>query len=78
MTEIFREARTTAVEPLHFFAVSLAMAAVCFGLVLIAVDSPGAPLWTVLLLGALAAFSERQPVRISHNLEMTISVLPML
>jgi putative nucleotidyltransferase with HDIG domain len=78
LAETFREARAARVEPLHVFAVGLAAAAVCFGIVLIAVDSPAAPVWTVLLLGALAAFSERQPVRISHNLEMTISVLPML
>lgn len=78
LAQTFRAARVATFEPLHFFAAGLALAAVGFGLVLVAVDSPGVPLWTVLLLGALAAFSERQTVRISHNLEMTISVLPML
>lgn len=68
----------TPAAPLHFFAAGLALAALSFGLLLILIGSPGAPLWAVLLLGGLAAFAERQPVRISDNLEMTISVLPML
>jgi putative nucleotidyltransferase with HDIG domain len=38
----------------------------------------GAPVGVVLATGAVAAFMERQPVRLSASAEMTVSVLPVL
>jgi putative nucleotidyltransferase with HDIG domain len=35
-------------------------------------------MWAIAVLAAVAMLAERQPVRISANLEMTVSVLPML
>jgi hypothetical protein len=34
--------------------------------------------WAVLALGLIAVAAERQPVRISPNAEITVSVLPIL
>lgn len=37
-----------------------------------------APYWTLVVLTGVAMLAERQPVRVTANLEMTVSLLPML
>ena len=65
--------------PLEWFASALvattaALSAIAFDLQ----PSLGGPLWLVALLAGAALWAERQPVRIASNLEMTVSVLPVL
>lgn len=61
------------------YALALGLAAVGFALLLLQNGQGlGAPVVIVLLMGAVAAFMERQPVRISPSAEMTVSVLPVL
>jgi putative nucleotidyltransferase with HDIG domain len=37
-----------------------------------------APAWAIIALGAFSMLAERQPVRVSANLEITVSVLPVV
>jgi putative nucleotidyltransferase with HDIG domain len=39
---------------------------------------PIGPLWAILVLGTFSMLAERQPVRMSANLEITVSVLPVV
>jgi putative nucleotidyltransferase with HDIG domain len=58
-----------------------ALAALAFGLVaalLVAGLRLEGPLWQLGILAAVAVVAERQPVRITPNTEITVSVLPML
>jgi len=65
-------------EPITLFAGALAALTLSLAVSLIALNSPMAPLWVILLLGAVAMLAERQPVRLSANLEITVSLLPIL
>jgi putative nucleotidyltransferase with HDIG domain len=65
-------------EPILVFSVALAAVTGLFAALLIEGGSPLGPLWAVLALGALAVFIERQPVRLSSNLEITVSFLPVV
>lgn len=67
-----------SVEPIRVFAGALAFVTGTFALLLIQVGSPIGPVWAVLALGGLAVFVERQPVRLSANLEITVSFLPVV
>jgi putative nucleotidyltransferase with HDIG domain len=53
-------------------ALALASALVLAGL------RPGAPVWALVLLGALALAAERQTVHITANAQISVSVLPIL
>lgn len=68
----------SSVEPIRVFAGALAFVTGAFVLLLIQVGSPIGPVWAVLALGGLAVFVERQPVRLSANLEITVSFLPVV
>jgi hypothetical protein len=65
-------------EPIVLFAIALAIATLAYTLLLVELDTPFGPLWAILALGALAAFVERQPVRLTPNLEITVSFLPLV
>ena len=66
-------------EPLLLYA--FVLGALAFGLVagilLTGIRFEG-PLWQLAILAAVALVAERQPVRITPNTEITVSVLPML
>ena len=49
------------------FAVGLALSGASFG-----------PAWAVLLLGVLSLLAERRPVRVNSNVEITVSILPVV
>ena len=49
------------------FAVGLVMNGSSFG-----------PAWAVFVLGALSALAERRPVRVNSNVEITVSILPVV
>ncbi|HEY7587290.1 MAG TPA: HD-GYP domain-containing protein [Thermoplasmata archaeon] len=66
------------VEPIVVFATALAFLTVSLAASLVAFGLPLAPLWVIGLLGLVAVFAERQPVRLSANLEITVSLLPIL
>jgi putative nucleotidyltransferase with HDIG domain len=68
----------THLEPILIFSVALAAVTGLFAALLIEGGSPVGPPWAVLALGALAVFVERQPVRLSSNLEITVSFLPVV
>lgn len=65
-------------EPIVLFATALAFLTVSLAASLVALGLPLAPLWLITLLGVVAMFAERQPVRLSANLEITVSLLPIL
>jgi putative nucleotidyltransferase with HDIG domain len=66
-------------QVLVLYALSLAALACTFVAVLLAagVRLEG-PVWQLAILAAVAVVAERQPVRITPNTEITVSVLPML
>jgi putative nucleotidyltransferase with HDIG domain len=66
------------VEPIVLFAAALAFLTVSLAVSLVALGLPLAPAWVIGLLGLVAMFAERQPVRLSPNLEITVSLLPIL
>ncbi len=65
--------------PLEWFGLSLAVAAGLVALLVLEIDAGlDGPLWLIAVLGLMAGLAERQPVRVTSNLEMTVSVLPVL
>jgi putative nucleotidyltransferase with HDIG domain len=64
---------------LYVYAAALVVTAACMaGTITLTSQSWGAPAWAIVGLAALAYLAERQPVRVSANLEMTVAVLPTL
>ena len=72
-------ARLLRIDPLQGYAVVLVAGAVAltFGLVEQGFGLD-APLWAVALLATLAVLGERQSVRVSSNVELTVVSLPLL
>jgi putative nucleotidyltransferase with HDIG domain len=57
------------------------LAATTVGLAVLLVEqglTVSAPYWAIAILAGVAVLAERQPVRVTDNLEMTVSLLPML
>jgi putative nucleotidyltransferase with HDIG domain len=66
-------------RPLVVYAVALAVLALSLASILLVSGLRlEGPLWQLAILAAVALVAERQPVRITHNTEITVSVLPML
>ena len=65
------------VQPITVYAAGLAFLTAAFAVALILLGTSPGPLWAVLILGAFSMLAERQPVRVSANLEITVSVLPV-
>jgi HD-GYP domain-containing protein (c-di-GMP phosphodiesterase class II)/uncharacterized membrane protein len=63
---------------LRVYAAFLIGATVILAAVLAANDLSLGPLWAVGILGFVAVCAEHQPVRISANVELTVSMLPVL
>ena len=71
--------RAPALDALVLYGVVLACVAAGFiASLLMAGMSLQAPVWELAVLVAVAIVAERQPVRITSNTEITVSVLPML
>jgi putative nucleotidyltransferase with HDIG domain len=67
------------VSPIDVYACGLAAAALALATGLVAVGADlGGPVWEIAVLGAIAMWAERQPVRVNANAEMTVSVIPVL
>jgi len=65
--------------PLQWWATSLVVATAGLGFLVFRVQSlPGDPIWMIGVLAAAALLAERQPVRVSSNNELAVSVLPVL
>lgn len=71
--------RVPSLDGLAVYGVVLAGVAVTFAAALVLAGiRPTAPIWELAVLVAVAIVAERQPVRITSNTEITVSVLPML
>jgi putative nucleotidyltransferase with HDIG domain len=65
--------------PLAIYGGSLAVSAVAMAVFFAGYGySVSAPYWILVVLTGVAILAERQPVRVAANLEMTVSLLPML
>lgn len=67
--------------PTPLEAYAAALAALTLGLVVLLLEEGhvvSAPYWAIAVLAGVAVLAERQPVRVTDNLEMTVSLLPML
>jgi putative nucleotidyltransferase with HDIG domain len=71
-------APATRPSSLVLYGAFLTLASTALGLAALASGAGFGPIWAIAVLAAVAMLAERQPVRISANLEMTVSVLPML
>ena len=66
------------VQPINLYAAGLLCLTVALALALVLMGTPIGPLWAILVLGTFSMLAERQPVRMSANLEITVSVLPVV
>jgi putative nucleotidyltransferase with HDIG domain len=65
-------------EPVVIYAGGLAVLTAIFAISLAVLGASIGPLWALLILGGFSMLAERQPVRVSANLEITVSVLPVV
>ena len=77
-TEQVKTSLIRSVEPVAIYAGCLAVLTAAFAVALGFLGAPVGPLWAVLVLGVFSMLAERQPVRVSANLEITVSVLPVV
>lgn len=71
--------RLGRIDALTVWGLQLAVLAASFvGILFLAGIRIEAPIWELAVLVAVAVVAERQPVRITSNTEITVSVLPML
>jgi putative nucleotidyltransferase with HDIG domain len=70
--------RLSRLEPITLYATGLALLTGIFALALALLGDDLGPLWAVAALGGFSMLAERQPVRVSANLEITVSVLPVV
>jgi putative nucleotidyltransferase with HDIG domain len=70
--------RLSRLEPITLYATGLALLTGIFALALALLGDGLGPLWAVAALGGFSMLAERQPVRVSANLEITVSVLPVV
>lgn len=73
-----RHSRVGSVQPIALFAIGLLVLASGLALALALLGATVAPLWAILVLGGFSMLAERQPVRVNANLEITVSVLPVV
>jgi putative nucleotidyltransferase with HDIG domain len=73
-----RRLRLSDVQPITVYAAGLACLTALFALALALLGDALGPLWAVAALGGFSMLAERQPVRVNANLEITVSVLPVV
>jgi putative nucleotidyltransferase with HDIG domain len=66
------------VPPITWFGVGLAVLTGGFAVGLVLSGASFGPAWAVLLLGVLSLLAERRPVRVNSNVELTVSILPVV
>jgi putative nucleotidyltransferase with HDIG domain len=67
-----------AIPPITWFGVGLATLTGAFAVGLVLSGASFGPAWAVLLLGVLSLAAERRPVRVNSNVEITVSILPVV
>jgi putative nucleotidyltransferase with HDIG domain len=60
------------------FGLGLAVVTVAFAVGLVLNGASFGPAWAVILLGGLSLLAERRPVRVNSNVEITVSILPVV
>lgn len=65
-------------DPVVLLAALLGSLTLGMTILLAVVGTAFAPFWAIIVLGAYSMLAERQPVRVSANLEITVSVLPVV
>jgi putative nucleotidyltransferase with HDIG domain len=73
-----RRLRLSDVQPITFYAAGLACLTALFALALALLGDALGPAWAIAALGGFSMLAERQPVRVNANLEITVSVLPVV
>jgi len=73
-----RRVRLSHLQPITIYATGLACLTAGFAVALALLGDSFGPLWAVAALGGFSMLAERQPVRVSANLEITVSVLPVV
>ena len=65
-------------SPIGVFAFGLAAITAGFAASLVVGGSWLGPLWAIVVLGAFSILAERHPVRVNANVEVTVSILPIV
>jgi putative nucleotidyltransferase with HDIG domain len=66
------------VQPITIFGIGLAVVTCGLAVGLVLTDAALGPVWAILTLGAVSILAERRPVRVNSNVELTVSVLPVV
>jgi putative nucleotidyltransferase with HDIG domain len=66
------------VPAITVFGLGLAVVTVAFAAGLVLNGASFGPAWAVIILGGLSLLAERRPVRVSSNVEITVSILPVV
>ena len=66
------------IQPIAWFGVGLAILTGGFAVGLVLSGASFGPAWAVLLLGMLSLLAEHRPVRVNSNVEITVSILPVV
>jgi putative nucleotidyltransferase with HDIG domain len=75
-------AQTSAVRrsiaPITIFGIGLAVVTCVLAVGLVLSDASFGPVWAILTLGGVSILAERRPVRVNSNVELTVSLLPVV
>jgi putative nucleotidyltransferase with HDIG domain len=66
------------VPAITIFGLGLAVVTVAFGAGLLLNGATFGPAWALIVLAALSVVAERRPVRVNSNVEITVSILPVV
>ena len=64
--------------PISVFGIGLSFVTIAFAMGLGLSGAAFGPFWAVCVLGALSILAERRPVRVNTNVEITVSILPVV
>ena len=67
-----------SIQPITVFGIGLSIVTGGFAVGLVLNGSSFGPAWAVVVLGALSILAERRPVRVNSNVEITVSILPVV
>ena len=67
-----------SIQPITVFGIGLSIVTGGFAVGLALNGSSFGPAWAVVVLGALSILAERRPVRVNSNVEITVSILPVV
>lgn len=69
---------TRSIPPITVFGLGLSVVTVAFAAGLALNGSDVGPGWAIIVLGLLSILAERRPVRVNSNVEITVSILPVV